>query len=164
MIDKLKDHLVKQKVDKFEITRSNFNKDYKQCKLKYRNILSTIHDIFNKYPSLYKISIENNIIVSGKMDGYNYDKSGEYINGIHIIVPLNIYTTLFVNNQFLLDYNSNLGLNTSINDWDKVRVFCPRRISFKQNLKIGEPVKLQIFTNAITGKKDSTIGKLIFNH
>ena len=98
------------------------------------------------------------------MDGYNYDKSGEYINGIHIIVPLNIYTTLFVNNQFLLDYNSNLGLNTSINDWDKVRVFCPRRISFKQNLKIGEPVKLQIFTNAITGKKDSTIGKLLFDN
>ena len=159
-----KNKILKQKVDKFEITRSNFNKDYKQCKLKYRNILSTIHDIFNKYPSLYKISIENNIIVSGKMDGYNYDKSGEYINGIHIIVPLNIYTTLFVNNQFLLDYNSNIGLNTNINNWDKVRVFCPRRISFKQNLKIGEPVKLQIFTNAITGKKDSTIGKLIFDN
>ena len=159
-----KNKILKQKVNKFEITRSNFNKDYKQCKLKYRNILSTIHDIFNKYPSLYKISIEDNIIISGKMDGYNYDKSGEYINGIHIIVPLNIYTTLFVNNQFLLDYNSNLGLNTGINNWDKVRVFCPRRISFKTNLRIGEPVKLQIFTNAITGKKDSTIGKLIFDN
>ena len=156
--------ILKQKVDKFEITRSNFNKDYKQCKLKYRNILSTIHDIFNKYPSLYKISKEDNVIVSGKMDGYNYDKSGEYINGIHIIVPLNIFTTLFVNNQFLLDYNSNLGLNTDIRNWDKVRVFCPRRISFKKNLRIGEPVKLQIFTNAITGKKDSTIGKLIFDN
>tara|TARA_Y100000389_G_scaffold196490_1_gene229496 strand:- start:1674 stop:2765 length:1092 start_codon:yes stop_codon:yes gene_type:complete len=155
--------ILKKDSDKLETTRSNFNKDYKHCKLKFRKILTTIHDIFNKYPSLYKISIDDNIIVSGKMDGYNYDKSGEYINGIHIVVPLNIYTTLFVNNQFLLDYNSNLCLNTSINNWDKVRVFCPRRISFKQNLKIGEPVKLQIFTNAITGKKDSTIGKLIFD-
>lgn len=156
--------ILKQKTDKFEITRSNFNKDYNQCKLKFRNILSTIHDIFNKYPSLYKISIEDNIIVFGKMDGYNYDKSGEYINGIHIVVPLNIYTTLFVNNQFLLDYNNNLGLNTGINNWDKVRVFCPRRISFKKNLRIGEPVKLQIFTNSIARKKDSTIGKLIFDN
>ena len=98
------------------------------------------------------------------MDGYNYDKSGEYINGIYIIVRFKYYTTLFVNNKFLLDYNSNIGLDTGINNWDKVRVFCPRSISFKKNLRIGEPVKLQIFTDAITGKKDSTIGKLIFDN
>tara|TARA_B100000902_G_scaffold368872_1_gene392581 strand:- start:5199 stop:6263 length:1065 start_codon:yes stop_codon:yes gene_type:complete len=159
-----KNKILKKKVDKFEITRKNFNEDYEDCKLKFEKILSTIHDIFNKYPSLYKISKEDNIIVSGKMDGYNYDKSGNYINGIHIIVPLNIFTNLFVNNQFLLQYNSNLGLDTEINNWDKVRIFCPKRISFKKNLKIGEPVKLQIFTNAIPGKKDSTIGMLLFNN
>ena len=148
-----KNKILKKKVDKFEITRKNFNEDYEDCKLKFEKILSTIHDIFNKYPSLYKISKEDNIIVSGKMDGYNYDKSGNYINGIHIIVPLNIYTTLFVNNQFLLDYNSNLGLDTEINNWDKVRIFCPKRISFKKILELENQLNYKYLQMQLLEKK-----------
>ena len=97
------------------------------------------------------------------MDGYSYDKNKEYVNGIHVVVSLTINKNLYVYNQFLLHYNSKIGLDTGINDWDKVRVFCPRKISFRKNLRMGEPVKLQIFSNTIAGKRDSTIGELLFD-
>jgi hypothetical protein len=159
-----KNKILEEEADKFEITRSNFNEDYKFCKFKFKKLLTKMHNIFQKYPSLYQISREDNIIVIGEMDGYNYDKNKEFINGTHIAVSMTINKNLYVYNQFLLHYNSNIGLDTDIKNWDKVRVFCPRRISFSKNLKIGHTVKLKIFTNTNGGKRDSTIGELIFDN
>lgn len=152
---------LEEKEKQYEITRNNYNKDFSFIKSRFIAMLMKFENIFKTTPSLSHITQEENIIITGRMCGYNYDRKKKIINGTQVIVSMNVKENLYVYNQFLLINNSNIGINTYLKDWDKVRVFCPRRISFINNLKIGDEVRVKIFTNTKYGKLHSTIGQII---
>tara|TARA_B100000902_G_scaffold368872_1_gene392580 strand:- start:4122 stop:4967 length:846 start_codon:yes stop_codon:yes gene_type:complete len=115
---------------------------FRNCKKKYKDMQNIMYKMFNTFPCLSYIDPGKNIVVPGTVIGFIKNRNGTVI-GASVVVDMEIMPFFFAFGQFLLNYDD----NTNVNDYDKVIIFCPGRLSNVNELEEGNSVIVKLITN-----------------
>jgi len=149
--DKLQSEVDKLKRDNNILTEktSGSNLDFQEaiqqfidCRQKYKDMQNIMYKMLHTFPCLSYINPEKNIVVPGTVIGFIKNRNGTVI-GASVKVDMEIMPFFFAFGQFLLNYDD----NTNVNDYDKVIIFCPGRLSNVNELEEGNSVIIKLITN-----------------